>query len=265
MGQLAEGALRRHRAFTIAALALLALLAWAWLASGAGMAMRPEFSLAPFPHREAPAHNMAMGWSPGRFLLTFSMWWVMMMAMMLPAAASTILLYARAAAFRAPPGAASPPTAFFLAGYLVVWAFFSAVATGLQALLEQIGMLAPATMGSASRWLSGGVLIAAGLYQLSPAKNACLSHCRSPADFLSRHYRPGRAGAWRLGLVHGAYCLGCCWVLMALLFVGGIMNIAWIAVLTLIVAAEKHLPWGRTVALTGGLALIGWGAVTLAM
>jgi predicted metal-binding membrane protein len=119
-------------------------------------------------------------------------------------------------------------------------------------------------MGSASRWLSGGVLIAAGLYQLSPAKNACLSHCRSPADFLSRHYRPGWAGAWRLGLIHGAYCVGCCWVLMALLFVGGVMNLAWIAVLMLIVAAEKHLPLGPTIALIGGLTLLVWGAVTLA-
>ena len=264
MGQLAEGALRRYRAVTIAALALLALLAWAWLASGAGMAMGAKISLAPFPHREAPAHAMAMGWSLGRALLTFSMWWAMMVAMMLPAAASTILLYARAAGHRAPAGELSPPTAFFLAGYLIVWAFFSAGATGLQALLEQIGLVASGTMGSASRWLSGGVLIAAGLYQLSPAKNACLSHCRSPAVFLSRHYRPGWAGAWRLGLIHGAYCLGCCWMLMVLLFVGGVMNHAWIAVLTLIVAAEKHLPSGPTIALIGGLTLLAWGAVTLA-
>ena len=264
MGQLAEGALRRHRAVTIVALALLSLLAWAWLTSGAGMAMGAEFWLAPFPHRDAPAHAMAMSWSIGRALLTFSMWWVMMVAMMLPVAASTILLYARAAAHRAPPGAVGPPTAFFLAGYLIVWAFFSAGATALTALLEQVGLLAPETMGSASRWLSGGVLIAAGLYQLSPAKNACLSHCRSPADFLSRHYRPGWVGACRLGLIHGAYCVGCCWVLMALLFVGGVMNLAWIAVLTLFVAAEKHLPWGPTIALIAGLTLLAWGAVTLA-
>ena len=107
------------------------------------------------------------------------------------------------------------------------------------------------------------LLLAAGLYHLSPAKNACLSHCRSPAQFLSRHYRPGRTGALRLGFIHGAYCAGCCWLLMALLFVLGVMNLAWIAVLTLLVAAEKLLPRGRTIALVTGMALLVWGVATL--
>jgi predicted metal-binding membrane protein len=118
-------------------------------------------------------------------------------------------------------------------------------------------------VGSQSRWLSGAVLAAAGLYQLSPLKNVCLSHCRSPAAFLSRHWRPGALGAVRLGALHGAFCVGCCWMLMALLFVGGVMNLAWIAALTLLVVAEKLVPGGRWVARASGLAMFAWGAATV--
>jgi predicted metal-binding membrane protein len=268
MGRLAEGALRRHRAATVVALVLLVLIAWAWLATGAGMAMGARLRLGLFPHLDGPQGGMAMegmapGWGVGHAMLTFSMWWVMMVAMMIPAAAATILLYARVATHSAPAEAPAPRTGLFLLGYLVVWALFSAGATALHAWLERSELLAPDTMGSASRWLSGALLLAAGLYQLSPAKNACLSRCRSPAEFLTRHYRPGRAGALRLGLIHGAYCAGCCWLLMALLFVGGVMNLAWIAVLTLLVAAEKLLPQGRAIALVTGLALLAWGVATL--
>ncbi|HYD13077.1 MAG TPA: DUF2182 domain-containing protein [Allosphingosinicella sp.] len=268
MGRRTEAALRRHRAASVVALAVLVLIAWTWLATGAGMAMGTHFRLALFPHLDEPMGGMAMGdmaqsWSVGRIGLIFSMWWVMMIAMMIPAAASTILLYTRVAARAAPPGAPAPPTSLFLAGYLLVWGLFSAAATALHFWLERIDLLAPQPMGSASRWLSGGLLVAAGLYQLSPAKSACLSRCRSPAEFLSRHYRPGRAGALRLGLIHGAWCAGCCWLLMTLLFVGGVMNLAWIAALTLLVAAEKLLPHGRAVALIGGLVLLAWGIATL--
>ncbi len=273
MGRLAEGALRRHRAVTAVALALLVLIAWTWLATGAGMAMDTQVRFGLFPHLDGSGSatsmdGMAMageaaGWTLSRVMLTFSMWWVMMVAMMVPAAAATILLYARVATHALPPGAQAPPTAVFLAGYLIVWGLFSAGATALHAWFEAIGLLAPHAMGSTSRWLSAGLLLAAGLYQLSPAKNACLSRCRSPAEFLSRHYRPGRAGALRLGLIHGAWCAGCCWLLMALLFVGGVMNLAWVAVLTLLVAAEKLLPKGRRVALLSGLLLLAWGIASL--
>ena len=118
-------------------------------------------------------------------------------------------------------------------------------------------------MGSASRGLSAAVLLAAGLYQLSPLKSLCLSQCRAPAGFLSRHWRPGPAGALRLGLLHGAFCVGCCWVLMALLFVVGVMNLAWIAALALLVMAEKLLPGGPWVARGAGALLIAWGLATL--
>ena len=260
-----EAALRRQRTVTLVALAALAALAWAWLLLGAGMGMDIHADLSPFPHqgagggmameREAPA-----AWPAARIGLAFSMWWVMMVAMMLPAAAPVILLYAKATSGKGTE--VRPATGTFLTGYLAIWGLFSLFAAVLQAGLERFAVLAPMTMGSAGKWFSAAVLIAAGLYQLSPIKEACLSRCRNPAAFLSRHYRPGRAGAFRLGVLHGAHCVGCCWLLMALLFVGGVMNLAWIALLTLLVAAEKLLPGGRRVALAAGLGFIAWGAVT---
>ncbi|MCB2061159.1 MAG: DUF2182 domain-containing protein, partial [Novosphingobium sp.] len=220
-----EAVLRRHRAVSIAALVLLTLLAWVWLLAGAGMGMDPLVSLSPFPAGEASMPGMAMdrgmgavmepamAWSATRFALTFSMWWIMMVAMMLPSAAPTILLYARAAV----QGQAQvrPATESFLAGYLAAWGAFSLAATVLQLLLERAGLLAPMLMASESRWLSAAILILAGLYQLSPLKDVCLRHCRNPAQFLSRHYRPGWTGALRMGVLHGTWCVGCCWLLMA--------------------------------------------------
>ena len=203
----------------------------------------------------------AMAWPTGRVLLTVSMWWVMMVAMMLPSAAPMILLYARAAGHGV--SGSRPATASFLAGYLCAWAGFSLLAAVLQFTLEQLDLFAPMAMASQNRWLSAAILIAVGLYQLSPLKDVCLRHCQNPAQFLSRHYRPGSIGALRMGLLHGSYCVGCCWLLMTLLFVGGVMNLAWIALLTLMVAAEKLLPFGRWVALATGLACIVWGALVL--
>ena len=118
-------------------------------------------------------------------------------------------------------------------------------------------------MGSQSRWLSATILIAAGLYQLSPLKHACLAHCRAPASFLSRHWRPHASGAVRLGAMHGAFCVGCCWMLMALLFVGGVMNLVWIAALAFLVLIEKLLPPGQWIGRVAGAALILWGVATL--
>jgi predicted metal-binding membrane protein len=234
---------RRSRAVTIAALAVLALLAWAWLLQGAGMG----------------SGAMPMKWDAGRFLLVSSMWWVMMIAMMLPSAAPLILLYGRVHRYSGDP----PPTAPFLAGYLAIWLGFALLAAALHALLEQQGLVSAMTMASAAPWLSAGFLIAAGIYQLTALKDVCLSSCRTPSDFLTRHYRPGRWGAWRIGLLHGAYCVGCCWLLIALLFVGGVMNLAWIAALTLLVAAEKLLPGGPWIARISGVLFILWGAAKL--
>jgi predicted metal-binding membrane protein len=268
MAAAVETALRRQRALTLAALALLTLLAWAWLLLGAGMGMAPYAAWHLFPSAPAPpmpdmsGMNMPMapvGWTTTQFAVAVSMWWVMMVAMMLPAAAPVVLLYSRAA----PRQAASvrPSTGAFVTGYLGVWGGFSLVAAGLQAALQRSVVIEPMTMASTARWLSAAILIAAGLYQLSPLKEACLAHCRNPANFLSRHFRPGPLGALRMGAIHGAFCLGCCWLLMALLFVGGVMNLAWIALLTLLVAAEKLLPGGRRLGQAAGIVFIAWGAL----
>ena len=189
--------------------------------------------------------------------LVAAMWAVMMVAMMLPSAAPAILLYG--AVHRRSLRVGTPPTAAFLAGYLACWTGFALLAAALQVALERAALASPMTMALASREAAAGLLIAAGLYQLSPLKNACLGRCRSPAQFLSRHYWPGAWGAARLGLLHGAFCVGCCWMLMALLFVGGVMNLAWIALLALLVAAEKLLPKGEWIARIAGLAMIVWG------
>ena len=194
--------------------------------------------------------GMAPGWP-----LIFAMWAAMMVAMMLPSAAPAILLYARVHRHSAGSDGA-PPTGAFLAGYLTCWMAFSASAATLHHALEGDAL--------ANRYITAAVLIAAGLYQLSPLKDACLARCRSPAQFLTRHYRPGPRGALRLGALHGAFCVGCCWLLMALLFVGGVMNLAWVAGLTLLVAAEKLLPGGKWIARIAGIAFIGWGAYLLA-
>ena len=265
-----ESALARHRTVSIIALVVLTLAAWAWLLAGAGMAMKPFVSLVPNMTSSTGASGMAMAnmaesspssWSIGHFALIFSMWWVMMVGMMLPSAAPMILLYSRAG--MSGDGQFRPATGSFLTGYLVAWAAFSVGAALLQMMLEQFGLLLPMTMASQSRWLSVAVLILAGIYQLSPVKNVCLRNCRSPARFLSLHFRPGSIGALRMGLLHGAFCVGCCWLFMTLLFVGGVMNLVWIALLTLMVAAEKLLPFGRDASLASGLACIAWSTVML--
>ena len=236
----AERIARGSRAVTLAGLAVLSLLSWLYLLSGAEM---------------APMAGMAgMAMSPG-WPLVVAMWWTMMIAMMVPSAAPTILLYAKV---HRHSHESAPPTAAFLAGYLTCWFVVSLFAAWLQ-----IAVTSPMSMAIDSPMASGTLLIAAGLYQLSPLKDACLGRCRSPAQFLTRYYRPGLWGAVRLGLLHGAYCVGCCWLLMALLFVVGVMNLLWVAALTLLVAAEKLLPGGLWIARISGAGLILWGMAIL--
>jgi predicted metal-binding membrane protein len=272
-----ERLLRRDRIITLAGLAALCVLAWLYMVTGAGLGMSAwdMTTLAMFPHQQAPdimrgmntgAAASAPTWGLGAWALMIAMWWTMMIAMMTPSAAPTILLYARVHRHALARGQAQDklaPTSAFAAGYLLVWLGFSTAATALHWALERAGLVAAMMMGSRSRWLSAAVLIAAGLYQLSPLKNVCLAHCRTPASFLSRHWRPRALGALRLGAMHGAYCVGCCWLLMALLFVGGVMNLVWIAALAVLVLIEKALPAGRWVGRSVGVALIGWGVATL--
>ncbi|MEZ5875776.1 MAG: DUF2182 domain-containing protein [Hyphomicrobiales bacterium] len=258
------GLLRRENAIVLIALVVLTLLAWLALLAGAGTGMDPAAMSGWWLPLELPAAE-SWPWTPYYWLIGFFMWAVMMVAMMLPSAAPQVLLYARATAHAERQGRPLNTRALvvaFASGYLSLWILFSALAVALQFGLERIGLMS-AMMSSRSVALSGALLIAAGLYQLSPLKTACLKHCRAPAAFLSTHWRPGLSGAWRMGLLHGAYCVGCCAVLMLLLFVGGVMNLVWIAALTLFVAFEKFAPFGETFAkataailIAAGLALI---------
>ncbi|HET6632268.1 MAG TPA: DUF2182 domain-containing protein [Rhodanobacteraceae bacterium] len=268
-------ALPRHRAIVIAALVILGALSWAWLWTGAGMGMSvlEMTRLSLFPHTlAARAAGTAMAPAAG-WLLVAAMWWVMMIAMMTPSAAPLVLLHARVlrhatqqsggVAALAWPGAVIASSCV-VCGYLVAWLLLSLAAAGLQLALARSGLLSPLLLSSRSALLSAGVLVAAGLYQLSPLKQTCLRHCRAPAQFLAGRWRPGPLGALATGIEHGAWCIGCCWLLMALLFVGGVMNLAWIALLTLLVVAEKLAPRGvATGRIVGGL-LIVWGLATLA-
>src|SRR3546814_895448 len=133
-----------------------------------------------------------------------------------------------------------------MVGYLIAWGLFSLGATIAQWQFDRLNLLGPMQMTLTNRWLTAAVLLLAGMYQLTPQKDACLRQCRHPAQFLSRHYRPGWTGALRMGVLHGSYCVGCCWLLMALLFVGGVMHLAWIAFLPVLVALGKLLPKGRS-------------------
>ncbi len=186
-----------------------------------------------------------------------------MLAMMLPSAAPVILLVAAISRRRAGVSGTVPATTLcFASGYVVVWLGFSVFATILQWRLDTAALLS-ARMAASGVMLAGLILIAVGAYQWSPLKQACLRHCRSPLDFLLHHWREGAAGALSSGIRHGLFCLGCCWMLMALLFVGGLMNLVWIAGISLLVLAEKIFPWGGRMSRIAGLVLIAWGAVTL--
>ena len=248
-----ERLLRRDRWVVAGALVLVAGLAWWWLLRGAGMGM-DAFEMTRHSQMAMPASGPA-AWDVPYIGLMFSMWWIMMVAMMLPAATPVILLAAalnrRSNAEQSPFG----PTWAFMTGYLLAWVGFSAVAVFLQWGLDQRGWIN--AMGvSVEPVLSGVLLLLAGAWQWSPWKQACLRHCRSPIDFLVRHKGPGVLRAVRTGAVHGAWCLGCCWFLMLLLFVGGVMNLYWIIGLTAYVWLEKVAPVGERASRWLGAALV---------
>jgi predicted metal-binding membrane protein len=201
-------------------------------------------------------------WGGADLGFNFVMWAVMMVAMMVPSAAPTVMLYRKLAAGRDARGGGAL-SALFLCGYLAVWTGFSLLATLAQWALHDAALLSP-TMAAASPWLGGGLLLAAGAFQLTPLKQACLAHCRSPMAFLFGRWREGARGAFEMGAENGVYCAGCCWALMALLFVVGVMNLVWVAALAVIVLAEKVLPHGDRLGKAGGLALIAWGAWLIA-
>jgi len=283
-----EGLLRRDRLVVIAALGAVIVACWAYILAGAGMGMSPfemtAMTAAPPSDMAAPEGDMPgtsmgegpagamsdmamaamapMAWTPSYAVLMFFMWWIMMMAMMLPSAAPMILLFAMVNRRQREKGAPYVPTGIFAGGYALVWGAFSMVAVAAQWGLERSGLLS-STMASTSVMLGAGLLIAAGLYQLTPLKHACLRHCRSPIFFISHHWRPGELGALRMGIEHGAFCTGCCWFLMALLFYGGVMNLYWIVGLALFVLLEKTIPAGHWLGGLTGLLLIAWGGALL--
>ena len=250
---------RRDRLVLAAALAAVVLAAWAWLIAGAGMGMN-AVEMTAMAGMDGWLMQPAT-WTAGYALMIFGMWWVMMVAMMLPSATPMLLLHARVARGAKAAGRVTlTSTALFAAGYLLAWGGFSLLATSAQWGLEAARVLSP-MLQTSNRWLGAGILLAAGLWQLTPLKAGCLRHCRSPLSFLVGHWRDGRLGALRMGLEHGVFCLGCCWFLMLLLFFGGVMNLYWIAGLAVFVLLEKTIPFGHWLARVAGIALVACGAV----
>ena len=284
-----EAVLKRDRAIVIGGLVGVIVLAWIYILLGAGMGMTAiemtAISDASGDMQAVDRENgdgtgtaeggttsatvsMAMAvmqpvaWSAGYAVLMVFMWWIMMVAMMLPSAAPMILLYAAVNRKARERGAPFVPTGVFALGYLAAWGVFSLLAVALQWGLERTALLSSMMVGT-SIVLGGLLLIAAGAWQLTPLKHACLKHCRSPLHFLSHHWRKGRWGAFRMGAEHGAFCLGCCWFLMGLLFYGGVMNLYWIVGLAAFVLLEKTAPAGHWIGSAAGVGLIAWGGLLL--
>ncbi|MDX1366218.1 DUF2182 domain-containing protein [Pseudomonas sp.] len=234
-------------------LCLLALTALAWLIL---LQMARDMS-APGGMADAAMAGMLMPWSLADALLMFAMWAVMMVGMMLPSALPMLLIYQQMLRKRMPAPQRHLALLLFCSAYGLVWAGFALGATALQWALEQLALLSPG-MRSSSTALGAGLLLVAGVYQWLPSKAVCLEHCRGPLHFLLGYWRPGVLGGWRMGLAHGAYCLGCCWALMGLLFVVGVMNLLWVAVIGAFVLLEKNLPHGLWLGRICGLLLLGW-------
>ena len=237
-----EALMKRDRMIVSLGLLLVVALSWAYILTGASMdisGMMPP----------------ATSWTPSYTVLMFVMWWVMMMAMMLPSAAPMILLF-ETVNKNAASGVV--PTFIFAGGYLLVWAGFSAVAILLQWYLT-FNQLLNGMMQSTSTYFGCALLIAAGLYQFTVLKEACLINCRTPLRFVMEHWSPGRSGALKMGALHGIYCLGCCWFLMGLLFFGGVMNIVWIAGSAMYVLIEKQTSYGPLLGKIAGAGFIVWG------
>lgn len=194
----------------------------------------------------------------GAWGLHFAMWAAMSAGMMLPTTLPAVLTLAGIQRAGAGRGGSALHVAWFVGGYLAVWLGFSAVAAALQVML-QAGALGLAPSGAPAGWLGGALLLGAGIYQWTPWKDACLRQCRMPMTFFMSRWRDGAAGAWRMGLDHGAYCLGCCWLLMALMLVVGVMNLWWMALLTVGMLAEKIAPGGRLLGRAVGVGLVVWG------
>jgi predicted metal-binding membrane protein len=255
--ELLTGLLRYRRVVVLGALVTVVASAWAYLLPGSGV----ETEMMDMGGGRMMA--MMPVWSRPYAVLILVMWWVMMVAMMLPTAAPTVLLVATLAWERQDNSNLVPTTAMLFAlGYLLVWCGFSFGATFLQWRFNGAGLLSE-KMAFGNAILASAVLVAAGVYQWTPLKDACLKHCRSPTEFLIRHLRSGSLGATLTGVRHGLFCLGCCWMLMALLFVGGLMNLTWVGAIALFVLLEKTMPLGDWMSRFSGVLLVLWGVANL--
>jgi predicted metal-binding membrane protein len=248
-----QSVFQRDRRIVLFSIFIVVALAWIYLvvaARGMGAAM-------PAPRGET--------WAPTDFILMYVMWAVMMLGMMLPSASPMIMMFAKINRGHSGTKGHSPtlvPVWIFIAGYAVIWSAFSLAATVAQWALQYAGLLSP-TMASTDVIFGSSVLIAAGLYQWTPLKHTCLKNCQTPLGFLMTRWRDDKVGAFHMGLAHGAYCVGCCWVLMGLLFVAGVMNLLWVAVLAIFVLSEKVTPPGPWLPRLTGTALVAWGGFVL--
>jgi predicted metal-binding membrane protein len=241
--------LRDHAAIL---LALIGLAAVSWLYIYLQMSPMDEMAM---PVAFSP-------WTAADFALNVAIWWVMMPGMMLPSAAPMILTFATVNRRKRTRGQPFVPTAVFTTGYLTAWGLFGIAATLADWGLEQTALMSPMTQRLTPA-LGAALIVVAGVYQLTPFKYVCLTHCRSPFDFVLNHWRDGAVGALRMGFEHGLYCLGCCWFLMALLFAAGTMSLLWMAAITAFVLAEKLFPAGRWIARVSGLVMIAFGLYLL--
>jgi len=251
---------RRERWIIGAALAGIAAVAWAYMIHEArGMSVTGVCECLGLPMGGGPL----AGWSASSLLPLFLMWAGMMVAMMLPSATPMILTFAAVSRNRRRQGRPYVPVIIFVLGYVAIWTAFSALAAVAQWILHRQALLSP-VMASRSAILGGVLLLAAGAFQFTPLKHTCLNHCRAPFEFIMTRWREGAGGAFRMGVEHGLFCTGCCWALMGLLFVAGVMNIFWIAALSLLVGLEKLLPRGLWLSSATGVLLIAWAAWLIA-
>lgn len=250
---LAHRLLLHDRVLVCSALLLVIALSWVYLLAGAGT--MEEMGGMEMPMSSGP-------WTMGHAVIMALMWAVMMAAMMLPSAAPLILLLGTIGRTRQARGGGVETSGFFALGYLAVWSGFSILATLMQFALERAALLSP-MMEMSSQIMASLVLISAGLYQWTPLKQSCLRHCRSPLEFVLTRWQEGRFGAFKMGLEHGGYCVGCCWLIMLLLFVGGVMNLMWITGIALFVLVEKLAPAGHWTGKVAGAALLTWGLAGL--
>lgn len=249
---------RRDRRVVIAGIVLISLLSWAYMVV---LANPGPTDLSPGQAVMQPAMT---AWNGGLLVLSMVMWSVMMIAMMLPTATPMVLAFTRLQHQHETRPQAVRLTASFSTGYLLAWVAFSVIAALGQWALYSIEMMTSA-MGSTTPLVAGSLLVAAGLFQWSTLKDACLTKCRSPIDFLMNEWRPGRKGALVMGLRHGLFCVGCCWILMLLMFVGGVMNLTWMAAITIYVLLEKVIPSIRLFSSAIGVLLVLAGAVTIGL